>query len=185
MLHTDALSPRNFLAMKQEKTLALAQALQTCTKESGVTTGILCELAWEVQMCMAPLMTLSRDDIVEVSLLTPIGEEHETSPTPVRETALLGKEIKLPQCPGSPPEWLEIPRFVEPAKQSTTPSASSPPPYPNLVTSLLRKPRNPSKGWKPILTTQAGGSTFNYKSMTEYQNGVENFVLSSAPRMNV
>ena len=63
-----------------------------------------------------PLMTLSGDDIVEASLLKPTGEEHGTLPTPEEETTLLGEEIKLPQLPGSPPERLEIPRFVEPAK---------------------------------------------------------------------
>ena len=45
MLHTGASGPRDIWAMRQEKTLALAQALQACTKESGVTTGILWELA--------------------------------------------------------------------------------------------------------------------------------------------
>ena len=45
MLHTDASGPRDFWAMRQEKTLALAQALQACVKDSGVPTGILCELA--------------------------------------------------------------------------------------------------------------------------------------------
>ena len=51
-----------------------------------------------------PLMTLSRDDIVEASLLKPTGEEHGTFHTPEEEAALLGKEIKLPLVPGSPPE---------------------------------------------------------------------------------
>ena len=53
---------------------------------------------------MAPLMTLSGDDIVEASLLEPTGEEHGTSPTPKEEAALLVEEIELPQVPGSLPE---------------------------------------------------------------------------------
>ena len=42
------------------------------------------------------------DDIVEVSLLKPAGEEHGTSTTPEEETTLLGEEIKLSQFLGSP-----------------------------------------------------------------------------------
>ena len=77
-----------------------------------------------------PLMTPSRDNIVKASLLKPTREEHGTSSTLEEETVLLGKEIKLPQVPGSFPEWPEIPEFIEPAMQITTPSASSPSPMP-------------------------------------------------------
>ena len=61
-------------------------------------------------------MTLSGDDIVEASLLKPMGEEHRTPPTMEEEAALLCEEIKLPQVPGSPPECPEIPRLVGPIK---------------------------------------------------------------------
>ena len=44
MHHTDDSSSRHFWAVRQEKTLALAQVLQVCA-ELGVPTGILCELA--------------------------------------------------------------------------------------------------------------------------------------------
>ena len=64
---------------------------------------------------MAPLMTLSSDDIVKVSLLKPTEQEHGTLPS-LQEAALLDKEIKPPQVPGSPPEQLEFPRFVEPVE---------------------------------------------------------------------
>ena len=40
------------------------------------------------------------------------------------------------------------------------------PPCPNLIASLPGRPQNPGKEWKPILTTQAGGSDFTYRSMT-------------------
>ena len=76
--------------------------------------------------CMAYLMTLSSDDIVVVILLKATGEEHRTPSTPEEEAILLHGEIKVSQVPGSHPEWLEIPSFVEPANQSTTHSASSP-----------------------------------------------------------
>ena len=47
-------------------------------------------------------MTPSRDDIVEASLLKPMGEECRMSPTPEEEATLLGEESKLPQVPGFP-----------------------------------------------------------------------------------
>ena len=128
LFHTDASGPRYFWAVRQEKTLALAQALWACAKELGVPTGILCESAWELQSAR-PLMTHSGDDFVEVSLLKPMRWTQHT-PTQEEEAALLGEEIKLPQVPGSPPRQLEIHRFVEPADRSTAPSASSPSPTP-------------------------------------------------------
>ena len=78
LFYTDASGLKDFCAVRQEKTLALAQVLQICAEESGVPTGILCELEWELQKWMAPLMTLCGDDIVKASLLKPIGEEHRT-----------------------------------------------------------------------------------------------------------
>ena len=45
LFHTDASGPRDFWAVRQEKTLALAQVLQDCTEEMGVPKGILCESA--------------------------------------------------------------------------------------------------------------------------------------------
>ena len=49
-------------------------------------------------------------------------------PPPEEEAALLGQEVEPPGVPGSLPACLEIPRFVKLAKQSITPSASSPSP---------------------------------------------------------
>ena len=54
ILHTGAPGPRDFRAVKQEKTLAIAWVLWACTKGLGVPTGILCELAWVLQKHMAP-----------------------------------------------------------------------------------------------------------------------------------
>ena len=117
-------------------------------------------------------------------LLKPTGQEHGTSPTLEEEATILGREIKPPQVLGSLPEQPEICRFVEPAKQSTTPGVSSPSPMSNLVTSILRRPRNPGKGWKPILTTQAAGSALTYRNMMGCWYGGDNSDLSSAPQMN-
>ena len=41
----DASSPRDFHAMRYEKTFALASVLQACAEEFGVPTGIHCESA--------------------------------------------------------------------------------------------------------------------------------------------
>ena len=40
---TDTPSPTDLWVMSQEKTLALAQVLQACARESGALTGILCD----------------------------------------------------------------------------------------------------------------------------------------------
>ena len=51
---TDTSSPKDFWIVMQEKALALAQRLQTCAKESGAQTGILCDAAHDLQRCMTP-----------------------------------------------------------------------------------------------------------------------------------
>ena len=144
MDHTKASGAKDFQTMRQEKTLALAHALQTCAERSGTLTGVLCSSVKELQRCIASLMCLSGDEIVEASLLDPTGEEDRTSPAPEEETALLGEEPKPPETPKatSLPECLEIPEATEPSewiiaqpveatKQTDTPSASpSPSPTP-------------------------------------------------------
>ena len=50
---------------------------------------------------MAPLMTLSSDDIIEASLLKPIADKPGTPPTPEEEAALLDEENKPPPVLGS------------------------------------------------------------------------------------
>ena len=85
--------------MRQEKTLALACVPQACAERSGVATGVLCNVAHELQKCMAPLINLTVDDIVEVSLLESPGEESETSPTLEEEATLLDKEHEPLEAP--------------------------------------------------------------------------------------
>ena len=97
LTHTNVSGPRDFLAMRQEKTLALAWALQACTGKRGFHTGVLCKSLWELQKHILP-MALSSDKIVKASLLRPTGEEHRTSPSPEEEATLLGK-VELPQVP--------------------------------------------------------------------------------------
>ena len=100
--------------MRQQKTLALAWALQAHTKESGFPTGVFCDVAWELQHCMAPMLVLNGDEIVQASL-------------PEEEAILLGDikaDIKLDIKPPHIPEWLEIQEQVQPAEWTTTPTAS-------------------------------------------------------------
>ena len=63
--------------------------LQAHAEESGCPTGVLCEVVWEMQWCMAPLLVLNSSDIVEASLLKSVEGEHRTSPMPEEEAALL------------------------------------------------------------------------------------------------
>ena len=99
---------------------------------------------------MVPLVSLSRDDIREASLLQPTGVEHGTSPTPEEEAILLGKEVELPEAPGSLPECMEIPEPVQPTKQTDAPSPSPPPsplPQPCCLPSWKTK-----KSWQEVET---------------------------------
>ena len=113
--HTNFSSTRDFQTARQGKILALAHALQACAERLGVPTGVLCDVVWKLQRCMAPLMSLSGDDIVEASLLEPAGEEHRTSPTLEEEAFLLGQELELLEAPkaASLPECPEIPKPAE------------------------------------------------------------------------
>ena len=113
-----------------------------------------------------PLMTLSRNDIVEASLPKPTGEEHGTFPTLEKAAALLGKEVKPPHVPGSCPEQLEFQRFAEPAEQSTTPSASSPSPMPHPSCHPSQKAKKPQREIKagPF---QAGEWVHSYLQVNE------------------
>ena len=122
----------DFWAVRQEKTLALAWALQTHTMESGFPTGVLCESAQELQKCMAPLMAFSSDKIVKASFLRPTGEEHKTSPTPEEETTLLD-EVEPPQVP----EQLQVHELVHLSEWIATPAAS---PHPSFLTISLPFP---------------------------------------------
>ena len=84
--------------MRQEKILALAWVLLCCAKILGALTRVLYNAMRELQRCMAPLMSLSRDDIVEASLLEPTGKECKTSPTQEEEAILMGEEHELPEA---------------------------------------------------------------------------------------
>ena len=107
--------------------MALARALQACAKESESPVGILCDVAWKLQWCMAPILVLNSDKKVEAALLRPVEGECGTSPTLEEEATLLGDikpEIKHEIGPPYVPEQLEVCVQVQPAKQTATLTAS-------------------------------------------------------------
>ena len=81
--------------------------------------GVLCDAVQELQRCMAPLLALIGDGIIEASILSPIAGEYGAFPTPEEESTLLGDiecdikhEIELPHVP----EPLEVCEQVHPAE---------------------------------------------------------------------
>ena len=72
----------DFWIMRKQKTMALGRALQAYTEESWFPTGVLCDAAWELQQCMAPLIVLNSKEIDEAPLLRPTEGGCRTSPTP-------------------------------------------------------------------------------------------------------
>ena len=81
----------------------------------------------ELQQCMAKLMAIYGDDVMEVSLLRQVENESAPSPTPEEETTLLGEGDGPSGAPGPAPQQAKNPRFVEPAEQTTTPVTSTAP----------------------------------------------------------
>ena len=132
-----------------------------------------------------PLMTLSGDNIVEASILKPTEGECGTFLTLEEEVILLGKEVRLPEVPGSLLETLEIPKLVEPPEQTNDPSTSphpSPVPQPSFHPS--QKAKNPRDRLGPIQTMQESGFTPTCRRMKECQNGGASFYLFSSLRMS-
>ena len=134
----------NFQIMRQQKTMALAKLLQACTKESGFPTGVLCDVMWELQWCMAPLLVLKSDEIVEASLLRPIEGECGTSPMPKYQS-----------------NWRSVNRY---SLQSEPPLLQplSQPLLLNQVPYFPRRQRNPRKGqpeWVQSMLPSGSGLT--------------------------
>ena len=78
--HSDTSGMRNIWTMRQEKMLVLAQVLQCCAEGLGAPPGVLCDVVWELQKCVTPLMSLNWGDIVEALLLEPMGTNLEPFP---------------------------------------------------------------------------------------------------------
>ena len=155
----DASSTKDFQTVRQEKTLALAQVLQACTERSGAPTGVLCDSVTELQRCIAPLMCLNGDEIVEASLLEPAGKEVGMAPTSEEEAILLGKEPKLPEAPEAT-SFQNTWRSVNPQSRLTLllPLLLHLP-CPHLAVILPRRKRNPGKGLRLTQTMLESGST--------------------------
>ena len=124
--------------------MALAKMLQACTEKSEFPTEVLSGAAHELQQCMAPLLVLNGDEIVEVSLLRLIEGECRTSPMP-EEATLLG-DIKPDithdiKCKIESPRVSEQLQICEPLLQPF-----SHPILLNQVPSLLRRKGSPRKG---------------------------------------
>ena len=54
-------------------------------------SDVLCGMAQALQRCMAPLMQLEGDDVLEVLLLESTDNEPMASLTPAEEASLLGR----------------------------------------------------------------------------------------------
>ena len=89
--------------LPEKKTFALTRALQTYTEVSRAQPGVLCGAVRELQQCMAPLMTIKGDDVMEASLLGPKEEEPGPSPTPEGEAALPGMGDRTSGAAGPAP----------------------------------------------------------------------------------
>ena len=173
---TDASSLQDFHAKGEEKTLALAWALQASVEELGFPTGILHDSARELQKCMAPLMTLSSDDIVETSLLKSMEDKHGTPLALEEEAALLEEEINSPLSPGS---------SQESAKWSTAPSISFPSLVPPADCHLLWRPRSLGSEPRLIWIILVDGFFLTSRKMTECLHGGESSGHTSPPWMKV
>ena len=109
---------------------------------------------------MAPLISLSGNDIVEASLLETAGEECGTSPMPEEEVLLLDEEIELPEAPEAAaflPECPAIPDPMESTEQINSPSTSAPPsPMPKPSHYPSRKTKKSWQGTEanPTFTTE-------------------------------
>ena len=142
--------------MREQKTPALARTPQAHTKESECPTGVLCEAAWELQLCMAALLVLNSNEIVEPLLQKAVEGECGTPLTPEEEAALLGNikpDIEVPQVP----EWLEIHEQVQSAEQTAAPTApfiSLPSPPSPLPSPRAKKPKERAARVDAISVTQ-------------------------------
>ena len=129
----DSPSTRDFWEKRKEETLGLAWALQHCAGGWGHLPRVLCDAAWNIQRCIASLMDLEADEIVEMSLLGPTDNGSRMSPTLAEEAVLLGDELEPQEAQKAttcPHEHLGAPEPKEPAEQSYAPH----PPAPSATT---------------------------------------------------
>ena len=185
MLLTDASHSRDFRAVREEKTLALAQRLQACTEGLGVPTGILCDTVWELQKCMAPLMTLSGNDIIEAPSWNPMKKCVEPSPLQRR------KQSSWVRNPRPHPSW--IPRDLWTIKAFRADWhlvyqihqvnwCSSLPCSPIQLPLLLEGKESLERDWDWPKPCRWMGPLLPAEKMKEYWNGGGSSDFFSAPR---
>ena len=148
MLHADASRMRNFWTIRQEKSLALTRILQCTAERSWALTQVLCDAAQELQKCMAPLMCLYGDEIVEASSWSQQVTNLGPPPPWRRKLPSWGEEQELPEAPeanASLQEHQETPKSKEHTKQIDVPST------PALQDPAMTHPRKryPSTGLSP------------------------------------
>ena len=103
---------RDIQVTRQEKTLALAQALQCCAERSRMPPKVLYDAALDLQRCMALLMHLEGDEIVEALLPGPADDIPNTG-----ERGCTPGEEPEPQVANTfPCEHQETPKSYEPAE---------------------------------------------------------------------
>ena len=125
-----------------EKNIGSSQGTEACAEASKAKQGVLCRAVREFQQCMAPLMTINGDDIMEASPLRPVEEELGPSPTPEEETTLLAGRDGSSGAHSPAPQQVENLRFIGLAEQTTAPVSST---APHCCPSLRR-----GKSWEGI-----------------------------------
>ena len=82
----------NIKEVRREETVALAKALQCCTQRSRAPPGITCCTVRHLQGCLAPLLQLHDEDILEDCFLESVGDEPVAFLTPAEEALLLSEK---------------------------------------------------------------------------------------------
>ena len=89
LLPGDLKGLNDILEIRKKKTLALAKALQGCCEQSGRPYSMMHRAARDLQWCMADLMQLGEEDVLEKTLLEPADNMPVASRTPAEEAILL------------------------------------------------------------------------------------------------
>ena len=131
LCHNDFLLPGDLKGsqyiykMRKEKTLALAKALQRCSKWSGGPYSMICGAARDLQGCMANLMWFEEGDVLEIPLLEPTDDLPIASQTSQEDAALPGEPQETQATAACPPrhiEWAPEPKDVAKPVETATQS---------------------------------------------------------------
>ena len=89
LLHWDFYGTWNIQEARKEQTLVLAKALQCCTEQAGGPSIMMCHVARVLHRCMAHLMGIKEEDVLEIPPLKPMCADSTVSPTPSEDATLL------------------------------------------------------------------------------------------------